>query len=292
MQIESLKVFCDLVETASFSGAAERNQITQSAVSQKMRLMEAQYGVVMIERGAGKPFRLTPEGQVFYESCRELVAIYEAIPSRLLKMRGDLIGEVRVATVPGIGLYDLVEARRLFRRQFRGVRVHVDYTTWTDAYQRIDNKESDFALLAYPEARPGYEIEICWQEKLVLVCPLKHRLSRYGTIGLRDLKDERMVLCAPDEAATAALLKAFCRAKIEVDKLFEVRNAETAIRAVEVEGALTILPVRQVPDQQDLYRIVEINSTDMWRPIGVVRRANQPLTPAASEFIQTLRESV
>lgn len=291
MQIESLQVFCDLVETASFSGAAERNRLTQSAVSQKVRSLECHYGMVMVERGAGRPFRLTPEGQMFYDSCRELLAIYEAIPSRLLKVAGDLKGEVHIATVPGLGLYDLADARRRFRRQFRGVRVNVDYTTWADAYCRVVAKLSDFALLAYPEERPGLVVELCWQEKLVLVCPLAHRLSRYGTIATRDLKGERLVVCAPDDVTAAALDRAFCKAKIEVANLFEVRNAETALRAVEVEGILTILPIRQAVEKPDFYRIVEINSTDMWRPVGVVRRGGESLPPAACEFIRSLRET-
>lgn len=292
MQIESLQVFCDLVETASFSGAAERNRLTQSAVSQKVRALEKHYGVVMVERGAGRPFRLTPEGQVFFDSCREMLAIYQAIPSRLLKVAGDLTGEVHIATVPGLGLYDLADARRRFRRQFRGVRVVVDYTSWNDAYTRVTEKKSDFALLAYPEAREGLEVELCWQEKLVLVCPLNHRLARYGTVAVKDLRGERLVVCAPDTATSGALDRAFCRAKVEVTKVFEVRNAETALRAVEVENTLTILPLRQAAEQPELYRIVEINSSDMWRPVGIIRRAGETISPAVGEFIRSLRESI
>jgi DNA-binding transcriptional LysR family regulator len=291
MLIETLKVFCDLVETASFSGAAERNRLTQSAVSQKVRALESGYGVVMVERGAGRPFRLTPEGQLFYESCRELLAIYDAIPSRLLKVAGDLTGEVHVATVPGLGLYDLADARRRFRRQYRGVRVSVDYTGWNEAYDRVREKKSDFALLAYPEERPGFEVEVCWQEKLVLVCPLNHRLARYGTVAVKDLKGERLVVCAPDDPTAEALERAFCKAKIEVVQVFEVRNSETALRAVEVESALTILPARQAPEQPEVYRVVEINSTDMWRPVGIIRRAGESIAPAAGEFIRSLKES-
>ncbi len=291
MQIETLQVFCDLVETASFSGAAERNRLTQSAVSQKVRGLENHYGVAMVERGAGRPFRLTPEGQVFYESCRELLAIYDALPSRLLKVAGDLKGEVHVATVPGLGLYDLADARRRFRRQYRGVRVSVDYTSWNDAYTRVTEKNSDFALLAYPEEREGLEVELCWQEKMVLICPLNHRLARYGTVAMKDLKGERLVLCAPDDATAEALERAFCRAKVEVEQVFEVRNAETALRAVEVENALTILPIRQAGEKPELYRVVEINSTDMWRPVGIIRRKGETMPPAVGEFIRSLRES-
>ena len=290
MQIESLKVFCDLVETTSFSAAAERNRITQSAVSQKVRNLEQTYGVALVERGAGRPFRLTPEGQVFYEACREMVAAYEGIPSRLLRAQGDLQGEVTIATVPSLGLYELAEIRRRFRRRYPGVRIETTYTGWSAAYAMVEKHEVDYALLAHAEHRKGFQLENCWQEKLVLVCPLKHRLARYGTVGMRDLRGERFVHCYPDDAAAAAMKRAFERAKVEVVRLFEVRTAESAMRAVEVEGALTILPESQVPEKPELHHTVEINSTDMWRPVMLVKRAAEALSPAAQEFARALRE--
>ncbi|MGI9240283.1 MAG: LysR family transcriptional regulator, partial [Verrucomicrobiales bacterium] len=64
MQVETLKVYSDLIETASFSLAAKRNGITQSAVSQQIRALETKFDVVLIERGK-KNFSMTPEGKVF-----------------------------------------------------------------------------------------------------------------------------------------------------------------------------------------------------------------------------------
>ncbi len=63
MQIESLKVFCDLSETESFTKAAQINQITQSAVSQQISSLERLFKSLLIERSK-KKFRLTREGQV------------------------------------------------------------------------------------------------------------------------------------------------------------------------------------------------------------------------------------
>ncbi len=290
MQVETLKVFCDLVETTSFSAAAQRNRITQSAVSQKVRNLEQAYGVALVERGAGRPFRLTPEGEAFYGACREMVLSYEAIPSRLLRAQGDLRGEVTVATVPSLGLYDLAEARRKFRRTYPGVRVEATYPGWAKAYNAVESSAADFALLAYPENRKNFELEHLWQDKLVLVCPLKHRLARYGTVGMRELRGERFVLCFPDEAAAASLQRAFDRAKVTVAALFEVRTAQSAMRAVEVEGVLTILPENQVPAQPELFRPVAINSPDMQRPVALVKQVGRTLSPAAQEFARALRE--
>ena len=61
MQIESLKVFCDLVETESFTKAAQINNVTQSAVSQQISSLERIFKSLLIERSK-KQFRLTREG--------------------------------------------------------------------------------------------------------------------------------------------------------------------------------------------------------------------------------------
>jgi LysR family transcriptional regulator, transcriptional activator of the cysJI operon len=290
MHIDTLKVFCDVVETTSFSAAAERSGITQSAVSQKLRNLEQSYGVVMIERGAGRPFRLTPEGEAFYAACREIMATFESVPGRLLKAQGDLTGEVRVACVPSLGLHELAEARRKFRRTYPGVRVTVVYADWEGTYAAVAAGDADLGLVAHPEPRPGLEIEPCWQDKLVLVCPLKHRLARYGTVGLRDLRDERFVMCHPDAATARAIGRVFERAKVEIRILFEVANTESALRAVEVEGVLTILPAPQAPDRPDSFRIVEVNSAELWRPVGLARPTGAVMAPPAREFARALRE--
>ena len=82
MHVETLKVFCDLVETASFSEAAERNGVTQSAVSQQIRGLEDRFGVVLVERGR-RNFSVTPEGEVFLQAAREIVdACFELVERR------------------------------------------------------------------------------------------------------------------------------------------------------------------------------------------------------------------
>ena len=74
MQIESLKVFCDLAETESFTKSAQINKVTQSAVSQQISSLERQFKSLLIERSK-KKFRLTREGQVLYDSTRKTLRI-------------------------------------------------------------------------------------------------------------------------------------------------------------------------------------------------------------------------
>ncbi len=55
MDLESLRLFVDLAETKSFSKTAERNFMSQSAVSQRIRSLEQEFGYVLVERGKGRP---------------------------------------------------------------------------------------------------------------------------------------------------------------------------------------------------------------------------------------------
>ena len=82
MQIESLKVFCDLAETESFTKAAQINNITQSAVSQQISSLERTFKSPLIERSK-KKFRLTREGQVFYDFSKQIIQTYESLHSKL-----------------------------------------------------------------------------------------------------------------------------------------------------------------------------------------------------------------
>ncbi|PAW60505.1 MAG: LysR family transcriptional regulator, partial [Verrucomicrobiia bacterium Tous-C2TDCM] len=106
MHIETFQVFSDLVETASFSEAAARNGISQSAVSQQIRTLEERYGVTLVERGR-RNFSVTPEGEAFLRAAQGIIAAYQRIEQDLGKMRDVVAGRLIIATVYSIGFHEL-----------------------------------------------------------------------------------------------------------------------------------------------------------------------------------------
>src|SRR5215467_479561 len=103
MHLETLKVFCDVVETRSFSVAASQNYVTQSAVSQQIRMLEEKYGKRLLERTRGN-VQLTPAGEILYQVSKEIVQRYGELEARLQAATKVVGGTVRVATVHTIGL--------------------------------------------------------------------------------------------------------------------------------------------------------------------------------------------
>ena len=106
MHLETLKVFCDVVETRSFSTAASQNFVTQSAVSQQVRMLEERYGRRLLERSRGN-VQVTPAGEILYQASKDIVQQYQAMEARLAAAAEVVNGTVRVATVHSIGLYEL-----------------------------------------------------------------------------------------------------------------------------------------------------------------------------------------
>src|SRR5438876_6317479 len=82
MQLESLKIFCDVVRWASFSRGAAENRVSQSSASQAVHQLELRLGVKLIDRSK-RPLVPTPQGKVYYEGCKELVGRYLEVENRV-----------------------------------------------------------------------------------------------------------------------------------------------------------------------------------------------------------------
>src|SRR5437867_13225321 len=126
MQIESLKVFCDLAETESFTKAARLNGVTQSAVSQQISSLEKAFKSLLVERSK-KKFRLTREGQVLYDYSKKILFTHDALNSKFQEIKNVISGTIRVAAIYSIGLHDLPPYLKRFLKAFPTVNLHVQY---------------------------------------------------------------------------------------------------------------------------------------------------------------------
>ena len=150
MHIETLKVFCDLVDLQSFSLAAERNFITQSAVSQQIRALEDRFKRRLLERVRGRrEVRLTPAGEVFYREAKNVLASFDQMQESMRGLTGKISGTVKVATVYSVGLHELPAKVREFMSKFPAVKIDLEYSRTTRVvleYSRSILTEGNFDI--------------------------------------------------------------------------------------------------------------------------------------------------
>ncbi len=290
MQVESFKVYCDLVDNASFSRAAKMNGITQSAVSQQVRSLETKFDVVLVERG-GKTFSVTPEGQIFLEAAREIVAIYSGIGDRIHDLQNKVVGELRVATVFSLGLHELPPFVKEFRKRFPEVDLTLDYLRSSQVYQEVLDGTADIGIVAHPAKRKGIAIEEFASDRLVCIFPPGHRLAGRKTVKLADLDGEPFVSFEPDLPTRRELDKAMKEAGVRVQRVMEFDNIETVKRAVEIEHGISIVPENSVTGEVKAGSLsfAPLRQPTLSRPLGLLQRRTRATSPAMREFISVLK---
>lgn len=284
------KVFSDLAETSSFSQAAQRNAITQSAVSQQIKALESRFSVRLIDRGK-KSFSLTPEGHVFLGAAREVLSVVDSLDSRLREMREVVSGDLRLSAVLSVALHELPPHTRQFNRLHPQVKIHITYQRSSEVYASVLDGRADLGFVAYPAPRRGLDAEVLWRDRLVMVCSPNHALARRTRVPLSALAGQRFIAFESDLPTRKALDRALRAAKVAVRPLMEFDNIETVKRTVEIGDAISILPETVLANERRAGSLiaVELASPHMWRPIGVITRRNRSGSLAQRRFLEALR---
>jgi DNA-binding transcriptional LysR family regulator len=293
MQIESLKVFCDLTETESFTKAAQVNKVTQSAVSQTIGALEKKFKSLLIERSK-KNFRLTPEGDVVYEYSKKILGIYESLTSKLQEIENVVSGSIRIATIYSIGLHILPPYLKRFLKSYPSVNLHVEYRRANQVYDDVGGNVVDLGLVAYPVPDEKLVTVPIRKEPLVVICHPQHPLAKQKTVKLKALEGQKFISFEPDIPTRKALDKLFKEQKVTVETTMEFDNVETVKRAVEIDSGIAIVPqetIRQEVNNQSL-AAVQVENGQLFRPLAVIYKKSRVLSPAIKQFVGLLKEPV
>jgi DNA-binding transcriptional LysR family regulator len=292
MQFESLKVFCDLAETESFTKTAQINCVSQSAVSQTISALERHFHSLLIERSK-KNFRLTSEGEVLYHHAKELLQTYDAIHSRLQEIKQIISGDIRIATVYSLGLHDLPPYVKRFMRDHPEVNIHVEYRRANQVYEGVLGNIVDLGLVAYPAPNPKLEIIPLRKDRLVLACHPQHPLAKLKAVKLKALNGQKFISFEPDIPTRKALDKILKGQGVTVEHAMEFDNIETVKRAIELDCGVAIVPeatIRQEVADQTLVAVPLQGSH--FRPLGALHRKGKVLSPAIKQFIALLKQPI
>lgn len=290
MQIESLKVFCDLAETESFTKTAQINNITQSAVSQQISSLERQFKSLLIERSK-KRFRLTREGKVLYDYSKQIIQTYDSLYSKLQEIQDIVSGTIRVATIYSIGLHDLPPYIKKFLKAYPTVNVHVEYRRSNQVYEDVLSNVVDLGLVAYPTRDPKIEILPLHKDMLVLICHPQHPFAKGKSVRLTDLGGQKFISFEPDIPTRRAIDKILSEQNVTVQHVMEFDNIETVKRAVEIDAGISIVPHGTILQEISKHTLseVKIDDAEFFRPLAAIHKKNKVLSPAMKQFLSVLK---
>jgi len=293
IDLESLRLFCDLVETGSFTRTAERRFVTQPAVSQKLRALERSLGQTLFERGRGQ-LRAAPTeaGRMLYEGAVRLLRHAEELEARIQGLSNEVSGTVRVATVYSVGLHALPGRLKPFLARFPAVHVHLQYSQTAKIYQDVLSGAVDVGIVACPVARPGIDVIPFGEEAMALICAAEHPLARRQEIELTDLEGMPFIGFADDIPTRRLIDEHLRRAGVKVRLVNAFDNIETIKNLVEIGSGVALVPeetARHEARAGELAMIPLAPASAFLRPAGILVKRAGARRAAMSAFVSAVR---
>ena len=292
MNLEVLKLYCDIVRLNSFSQGATLNQVSQSAASQAIQQLETDLDVLLIDRSK-RPFMLTPEGKRFYEGCQQILTDFDRLRTTIVSRRTQVTGVVRVAAIYSVGIHIMSDHTQRFMSLYPQARVRLEYLHPDKVVEAVLTDEADLGILSYPPANRSLTILPWRSEKMVFVCHPSHRLARRKLINPADLHEEKFVAFDPDLRIRKAVDRYLRQHQARPRVVMEFDNIETIKQAISVGAGVGILPqptiLKEVGNRT--LAAIPLTMSELVRPLGIIHRRGKALTPTISRFLELLRQA-
>ena len=291
MNIETLRIFCDVVQHQSFSRGAAANEVSQSAATQSVHRMERHFGVRLIDRSK-RPFVLTPEGDACYEGFRKVLETYDAVEARVRSLRKEITGMVRVASIYSVGLHDMSRSMQEFMRRYPQAKVRLEFLHPSRVYDAVLNSEVDLGIVSYPVASSEISVVPLRAERMVLVCHPDHPLAERKVVTVEHLRDEAFIAFDRDLSIRKEIDRYLRQRSVSIRVAMEFDNIETIKQAVEIGAGVSILPEPTVRKESESGSLVAVRlmAPTLQRPLGIIHRQRKLFMPTAAKFIELLAE--
>ncbi len=276
-----------VAETNSFTRAAERCLVVQSALSHQIARLERELGAKLFER-TSRRVRTTPAGEAFLPAARQCLDAAERAAAEVAAAVGEIRGQLRVGLIPTVAAVDIPVGLREFRTRYPHVQIRLRVAASEELAEQVEQGELDVAFLGLPiTARPSgvAALELARDRLVALVAP-DHPLATETAVDLRTLASEVFVDLPAGTAGRAQSDQAFAAAGLDRVIAYEVTTADSMMaRLVEQGLGVAMLASRYVPR---LRGVVAVEVTDAPMRVEYAVWSHSGSTPAAIAFLEVL----
>lgn len=291
MHVETLKIFCDLADSRSFSKTAEKHLLSQSAVSQQLAQLELVHKCQLVTRKK-RPIELTSAGRLFYGAAKDILERYDQLKSELNTLKANTENRINVAAIFSIGMHSLPDYVKKFMVSYPNVNVHIEYLSAERIYEQVLSGEIDVGIVAVPKKDKRLEVYDFEDEPLLLACSPKHPLANETEVDIHKLQFERLIAFEKEVPTRVWIDAILARYSTPVRPVMEFDNIETIKRALEINAGISILPEPAIVQEvaSGTLKAVPFANEALVRPTGIIVRKGRALSQAGRYCIELLRK--
>ena len=284
MEIRQLEYVVGVVDEGGFTRAAEALHVTQPALSDGIRRLEAELGLELFHR-VGRRAVLSSAGEAFVEPARQVLRDLGVLRTSVAAVAGLTAGTLDVVALPTLAVDPLAALVGTFRHAHPGVVVRVDQPEDTAAVAtRVRSGRSEIGLTELPVAEPGLVTRELTEQELLVVVPPGSSLAGRRRITTADLASVPLVTSPVGTSTRGLIDAAFAAIDAAPEIVVETDQREAIVPLVVAGAGASILPRPQAEAAAVFGASTVSLSPRLVRSIGLVWRGG-PLSPAAREFV-------
>jgi len=285
---QKLISFMKIVDTNSFTKAADALALTQPAVSQHIHNLEEELGVKLFIRSHNQ-LRLTANGEIVDKYARRLLAISNNL-TQSLKDEKENVSSLTVGITHSVESSQIVEALAEYSNQSKGLTIKVVTDTVENLHKMIRNYELDFLIINGKLKDSKLNYMTMDTDCLVLAVSPTHRLASQNTVTLEELKKEKLILRLPTSNTISLFDQALNQNNLSVsdfDVVLEMDNIATIKDLIRQNFGVSVLSKSACMDEIRKGKLIglPIENLSLIRDINIIY-------PKDYENLQTIQDIV
>jgi DNA-binding transcriptional LysR family regulator len=275
LNLDQLSTFVKVVETGSFSAAAEKLGLTQPAVSLQIRQLEKRLGTALIER-VGRRARPTDAGLELLGHADEIDAAVTTAIQSVARHAVDAVGSIHLGTDTTVSIYLLPPVLGMLRKRYPNLEITVTTGNAAGIVKAVEENRIDLALATLPISGRAFEITPVVDDAFVAIAP--HDMALPQRLSAANLAKLPLLITEPGSASRRIIDRWFARGDATLTPAMSLGSVE-AIKAMVIAGlGCGIMPEMAVRNQARAEYVVRPLSPPMKRTLGVVIRKDKRLT--------------
>lgn len=290
MDIQVIKTFFSILKNGSFQEAAKELGYAQSTVTNHIQSLEAELGVVLLERG--KKIRLTQAGELFKTPARHLLTEYENLITSVNEFSDNTKGVVQIGANEPIASHILPKILNDFRAQFPFINVEITIDTSITLNNMVIEGTLDFAICTLSTSDNDMSFFPILEFPILIAVPISHQLASKEKINLKDLRHERILIPRP-QTSSLKKLEALLDKKIGPYEPVKITNMISPMSFVQNEfGIAFVSSIKAEPAIPGVV-VKEIEDLKDKNVSGIfIKKDNRLLTPSTRNLVAFIKDNL
>ena len=197
MELRQFKYLLSIAEEGTFTAAAEKLFISQSALSQQVKSMEDELGVPLFDRSRNR-LRFTQAGELLRNRARRIVKEVDEAKTAIDELEDLCRGSLTIGVVQTVNAYLIPQVVAAFSAEFPKVRIKIEELPAPQIEQRIHGHELDLGIGFTPAEHRDLEFVPIFEEELLFIAHQNHPFSGKSQIDLKTLHEQDLILLSTD----------------------------------------------------------------------------------------------